>query len=325
MLERLSVAPDKTTAPGHNGGVLHRDYETRGVLDLRKVGAHKYAADSRTEVLCCAYAVADDPVQLWLPGDPVPAPFVEAARDPSWVVVAHNDQFESVIERHIMAPRFNFPPIPLERHRCTMAMALALGLPARLERLADALELANRKDAAGQRLMHQLSKPRRRRKDEDPSGTYYFDDPDRLHRLHSYCRQDVEVEHELFEQLPALPEPELDVWILSCLINDRGFRAHREFIAAARNIAKTAAPEIDAELAELTNNVVTGINQVARLLAWLQAQGFVASTPPVILPTTRTRSRPPRCCGCRRARSARAQRNITSAKFVSSASVTKAV
>jgi hypothetical protein len=44
--------------------VLHRDYETRGVLDLRKFGAHRYAADQNTETICCAYAVDDGPVQL---------------------------------------------------------------------------------------------------------------------------------------------------------------------------------------------------------------------------------------------------------------------
>jgi hypothetical protein len=37
--------------------------------------------------------------------------------------------------------------------------------------------------------------------------------------------------------------------------------------------AAQAAPEIDAELGDLTSGAVTGINQVARLLAWLQQQG----------------------------------------------------
>jgi hypothetical protein len=44
-----------------------------------------------------------------------------------------------------------------------MAMALAAGLPARLSAVSDALELSDRKDAAGERLMHQTSKPRRAR------------------------------------------------------------------------------------------------------------------------------------------------------------------
>jgi DNA polymerase len=126
--------------------VLHRDIETRGALDLRKVGAHRYAADQATEVLCVCYAVDGDPVKTWLPSDPVPPEFIEAARDPGWIVVAHNDQFETAIERHVLAPRHGFPLIPLNQHHCTMAAALALGLPGQLARLADALELANRKD-----------------------------------------------------------------------------------------------------------------------------------------------------------------------------------
>ena len=46
--------PRPVIAPRDSGPhVLHRDYETRGVLVLGKVGAHRYAADPRTEVLCC--------------------------------------------------------------------------------------------------------------------------------------------------------------------------------------------------------------------------------------------------------------------------------
>ncbi len=114
--------------------ILHRDSETRGRVDLRKVGAHKYAADPATEVICCAYAVDDGPVQLWIPGDPVPAEIIEAARNPAWSVAAHGDHFETAIEQHIMAPRYGWPLVPLERHICTQAMCLAVGLPAKLER-----------------------------------------------------------------------------------------------------------------------------------------------------------------------------------------------
>ena len=63
--------------------------------------------------------------------------------------------FETAIEQHVLAPQFGWPLIPIERHRCTMAMSLAAGLPARLSAAADALELGNRKDDAGERLMHQ--------------------------------------------------------------------------------------------------------------------------------------------------------------------------
>jgi hypothetical protein len=139
--------------------VLHRDYETRSTVSLKAVGAHRYAADPRTEVICVAYAVDHGPVQLCNPREPEPPEFVEAARNPSWIVAAHNDAFESAVEQYILRPRYNWSIIPSERHRCTMTMALAAGLPARLSAAADALELANRKDASGERLMHQMSKP----------------------------------------------------------------------------------------------------------------------------------------------------------------------
>ena len=79
--------------------VLHRDYETRSRLDLRKVGAFIYAADVSTQVLCAAYAVDDDPVQLWWPVDPLPLEFKEAATDPAWIACAHlsNNSNSSVL------------------------------------------------------------------------------------------------------------------------------------------------------------------------------------------------------------------------------------
>jgi DNA polymerase len=280
--------PLHITAPGtaadHDRGLvrvqhrLHRDYETRSRLILKKVGLHRYASSVFTEVYCCHYAVDDQPVQRWTPGNSVPPEVIEAAANPNWIVTAHNDPFESAIERHIMAPRFGWPEIPLERHSCTMARALAVGLPARLSAVADALELCNRKDAAGERLMHQMAKPRRARQGEDPAGVYYFDDADRLHRLYDYNRQDEEVERELDSRLPMLSEAEQALWVLNCTINQRGFSVHREFAQAGRKIAQAAGPELDAELAEITGGAVTKINQIEKLHGWLVQHGYTGET-----------------------------------------------
>src|SRR3954470_23785820 len=96
--------------------ILHRDYETRSRASLKACGALRYAADPSTTVLCVAYAVDDGPVQIWLPGNPVPKEFVEAAADPGWIVAAHGDHFETAIEQHVLQP-LGWPLIPLERHR----------------------------------------------------------------------------------------------------------------------------------------------------------------------------------------------------------------
>src|SRR5215472_3479214 len=253
--------------------VLHRDYETRSQAILKIVGAQRYAADSSSEVLCCCYAVDDDPVKALAPGDPVPSEFVLAAQNPNWFLAAFNDAFETAIEKLILLPRYGWPMVPIERHRCTQAMCLALGLPARLSAVANALELSHRKDAAGERLMHQTSKPRRAHKDENPDGVYSFEDAERLDRLYSYCARDVRVERELYNRLSPLSPTEQQLWQLNHQINVRGFHIDRAFAEAARKIAEAAAPEIDAEIAEITGRDITSINQVAKLMAWLQDHG----------------------------------------------------
>jgi len=257
---------------------LHRDYETRSRTNLKKVGAAVYAADPSTEVICAAFVVDDGLVQRWFPGDPVPPEFFEAAANPNWTVIAHNNIFESNIEQHVLNPGFGFPIVPSDRHRCTQAVSLSLGLPAKLGVLADALEFTNRKDAAGEKLMHLMSKPRKPRKGEDPNGVYWHEDGDKLWRLSDYNVQDVEVEREADERLLSLPDAEQKVWELSNKINARGFHVDRKFAEAARRIAKEAAPEIDAELTELTAGAVTGINQIAKLVEWLKVQGCEATS-----------------------------------------------
>jgi DNA polymerase len=272
----LTANSNTVIAPAQH--VLHRDYETRSTLELQNVGPWKYASGDYTDLWCCAYAVDDQPVKLWRPGDPAPPEFMQAAADPSWLLCAHNAPFEIAIEHFIMQRRYGWPKIPLQRQRCTMAAALALALPSKLELVAEALELLHRKDKAGQRLMLLMSKPRRPRKGEDPKGIYWFDDEDRLQRLGRYCCDDVESEREAYQQLRPLSPEEQQLWLLDLRINARGFFADRQLAEAARAIAQAAAPELDAELAQLTTGSVTSINQVARLKVWLSQQGCIADT-----------------------------------------------
>ena len=132
-----------------------------------------------------------------------------------------------------------------------MAMALALALPGKLELVAKALELIHQKDRAGQRLMLMMAKPRRPHKDETP-GLYWFDDDARLKRLYEDCKQDIQVERELYLQLQPLIPQELKLWQLDFVINTRGFHFNRTLAEAARKIAQALGPELNAELKHLT-------------------------------------------------------------------------
>jgi DNA polymerase len=242
--------------------VLHRDFETRSTIDLPDVGAWRYAADPTTDVWCVAYAVDDGPVKLWLPGQPIPDEFHIAARDPDWIVVAHNDAFETAIEQRILAPRYGWPIVPIERHRCTMAMAAASALPAKLKTVAEVLELSARKDDDGSRLMKQLARA--------GNGNA---EPDKLDRLYAYCRQDVEVERELFHRLPPLTDDEQALWVLDQIINQRGFYTDGPLLDASSRIAAEAGQATQNELARITDGALTSTDQVAAMLTWLEEHG----------------------------------------------------
>jgi DNA polymerase bacteriophage-type len=248
--------------------ILFHDFETRSTLDLKRVGAHVYAMHPTTDVWCCAYAIDDGEVKIWKRGDPVPEEFIEAA-----TTSAFNDQFERLITTHIMAPRYGWPIVPIERRRCSMAAALALALPGKLEKVAAALNLTNRKDAAGHKLMLKMSRPRKPRVDEDSAGIYWLEDPERLERLYSYCKQDVEVERELHHRLRPLILEEQARWQYDTIVNDRGFHVDRTLATTMVRIADAARTEIDTELTKITDGAVTSIAQTDKLIAWLADRG----------------------------------------------------
>jgi DNA polymerase len=253
--------------------ILHRDYETRSVRKLKECGAHRYAADPTTEVLCASFAVDDGPVQLWIPGQPAPPEFVEAARNPNWLVCAHNDGFESAIEREILGPRHGWPLIEQSRHRCTMAQARALALPAGLDRLAKALSLPFTKDNDGHRLMLRMSRPRPPRKGEDPTKVYWFEDQDRLAQLYAYCQRDTETEREAYRRLPPLSDSETALWQLDVIINDRGIAVDRSLAQAAVEIVDAVLAEIDTSIAESTGGAAERASQRNRIVDWVASQG----------------------------------------------------
>ncbi len=252
--------------------ILHIDFETRSTVSIKIVGAWRYATHAATDVWCAAFAIDDGEVKLWIPGDPVPQEIVTAANDPTRIVAAHNANFERQIIQHVM-PRHGWPQIPLAQYRCTMASSSSCALPAALEKVAHELKLEHQKDTAGGRLMLQMSMPRRPRQDEDPSSTYWFDDPERLERLYRYCKQDVEVERELYHRLLPLIPGEQEIYALDQRINDRGFHTDGELITAALEISESASTAIDTELATITGNTITSIGQVARIIPWLAGRG----------------------------------------------------
>ena len=252
--------------------ILHHDYETRGVLYLDEVGAWRYSQDPMTDVWGCAFAVDDGPIEWWRPGEPIPEPFVIAAQDPTWLTCAYNDTFERLITQHVTGPRYGFPLVPIERRRCLQASSLALALPGKLDKVAKALNL-EQKDAAGHRVMLQMARPRKPHKDEDPSGIYWVDDPEKHEALKAYSKADVAVERALYHRIGMLPEAEQKLWELDSVINDRGIHLDGDLIEAAINVCEQVKPALRAELAALTDGLVVSLDQHIKFKAWVNTNG----------------------------------------------------
>lgn len=247
---------------------LSVDFESRSACDLRKAGIYRYAEDPTTEILCMAYAFGDEPVQLWLPGDPIPARIRQHIRA-GGEMRAHNAQFERLMWR-ILAERFYFPTPALRQWRCTAAEAAAMGLPRALGRVASILRVPAEKDEAGHKVMLKLCKPRRIEKD----GTIvWWDDPADFAILFAYCKRDVDAERGVAKRLRRLDASELAVYHLDQETNDRGVFIDQPLILAAQKIVDRAMREASEELESLTEGAVDAVTQVAKLTAWLNTQG----------------------------------------------------
>jgi DNA polymerase len=262
-IPELAAARDPAAAH-----VLNFDYETRSHLDLTVVGTSRYAAHPTTDVTVVGYAVDDEPVQIWSglwADDPVPPEFIEAANNPAWITVAHNDYFERSISRHILEPCYGFPAIPLERRRCTMAAARAMALPGALEDAAEALGLPFKKDTIGKKLMLAMSAPR-------PDGSWIEDEASR-EGLYAYNRQDVEAERAVFKVVPLLIEAEQIVWQHDQIINDRGFHTDGELLEAALEVVTVEGAKRQAEFRDITG--LKDTNQLKQWMAWLAARNCI--------------------------------------------------
>ncbi len=189
-------------------------------------------------------------------------------------VVAHNAAFEFEIWNEIMAKRHGWSPLKLTQMTCTMAMAYAMALPGDLDRAAAAVGLEHKKDAAGHRLMLQMCKPREVR----PDGTVvWWDDEERMQRLHEYCRQDVRVERELEKRLMQLSGDEVELWRLDHEINSRGITIDRHGVEAALRVVDHEKKRLADRFRGVTSNFVGVPTEHKRLTEWVNARGVETS------------------------------------------------
>jgi DNA polymerase len=254
--------------------IAHVDFETASLADLSKIGAYKYARHPSTRILCFAWAIDDDEPVLWFPR------YSDAPRDLKDVVAAGceihawNAAFEFNIWNTVGA-QFGLPPLPIERFHCSMARATYWGVPPKLEHAAHVVGTNVRKDIEGGKLMRQMMRPRKHRKDEDPTVIRWWDDedPDKLIRLGDYCAQDVRTERAIVRRLKPMPMTERQVWLLDQRMNMRGLRLDLNAVERMSLIVNQELRRLGIALAELTDGEITSTTQTARIVKYLFAQG----------------------------------------------------
>ena len=211
------------------------DFETRSACDLKVAGVYNYAQHGSTEVLCMSYALDDEDVQTWLPGQPFPD--ITGHR-----IMAHNAAFERLIFWYVLQL-----DIPLESFYCTAAQARANCAPGSLEDVGRFAGASMKKDHRGAQLIRKMSVPP------------YEESPELTAEMVAYCEMDVKAMRAVSKAMRPLSAVELQDYHVNERINDRGVLVDVELCRAAVKYASAELVEIQDIVAEVTEGAITSV------------------------------------------------------------------
>ena len=243
------------------------DLETRSKVSVRDVGAYRYAEEPSTEVICCAVAINDEPVEVFdyysctMGLEQCLGPVFAA---PGRVFVAHNQDFERCVLSKLLGPWIL--DLPWED---TAARAAAMSLPRKLEDLGLFFwptDPALQKDKEGSRVMLQLSMPRRSSKANPDLWWTPETKPEAFDRLYSYCAQDVEVSRRVYRKTLDLSPTEDRVWRLTERMSRGGVQLDTESLPLAQAHLEARTSVLAARFEELTGCVPKSPVRVAQAL-----------------------------------------------------------
>lgn len=250
---------------------LHLDWETRSQADLAKIGMYAYCQDETTSIwLGCYRFEGDKDVATWLAGQAFPDRVINHVAA-GGIVVAHNAAFERCVWNHVLPRQLgtDLPKMTIEQMDCTMARALAMGMPGGLGVVAAIVGAEVQKDMQGASNMKRMAKPR---SIKDGVVTWW-DEPERIERLKSYCIDDVRAEEGVDLALPALSKSDLDAWRLDQYMNERGIFLDREFAHKAQDVVDEIKDRLGGQLGRITSGEVTSCTKRQAIVDWLIKRG----------------------------------------------------
>lgn len=257
----------KTTQPKD---ILSIDLETYSSISLKDCGVYKYVESPDFAILLCSFSLNGGPMETYelACGDELPQSFIDALTDPNILKEAHNAQFERVcLTKHLYGSYDNF--LDPTQWVCTMAHAAILGLPSALEKVGQALGLADdkKKLSTGKALIRYFSVPS---KTQGRIRNLPYHDMNRWDLYVEYNAQDVVTEIEIERILSQYPTPEIErkIYALDQRINDRGALLDMELVEDIIEYNNAYQEELMTRAKELTG--LDNPNSNNQLLRWLK-------------------------------------------------------
>ena len=256
------------------------DIETFSSVDIKN-GAYAYSEAPDFEILLIAYKFSDeDKVKLIdLTDDPEELEnlrFWDALTDPEVVKTAYNANFErTCLARH------TGEVMPPEQWRCTMVLAVQLGLPRSLAAVGPALGLTEeeQKKKTGAALIQYFCKPcKPTRTNGQRTKNTRLHAPEKWELFKEYNIQDVVTEQIILKRLRDFrpDQSEQDLWTLDQEINDRGVLLDIPMAGSIVEFDTERSADLLAEAQQITG--LSNPNSLAQLKPWLADNGLATDT-----------------------------------------------
>ncbi len=229
--------------------MIYLDFETRSERDI-SAGTYNYCLDPSTKALMMAWAIDDEPVELWSAGEPLPVKLQQAFMDGHKLVAVN-----AVFDRLVFG--YTFFDTIIEDWICASAWFRVNGLPASLENAGIAINSDIQKDFRGKQLIKECCQP--------PFNDHM------LPELGDYCIRDVEAMRDIIKCLRPMSDDELNDYWINEHVNDRGVLIDEDTAACAQAYFESERGTGNQMLAKITEGKVTATTQTAKLTEWIRS------------------------------------------------------
>ena len=248
---------------------LYMDTETYSALDLRKCGTFRYAEEC--EIMIVVWAVDDGEVHCW--DRTITEEFPEQLKadlDRCTEIWFHNAMFDYAVLKYS-----GLLELPINKLRCSMVSALSHGLPGALDDLCEIFKIDHDKAKIkdGKRLIQLFCKPRP--KNSKLKRATRETHPEEWTRFIEYAVNDIEAMRAVHKKLPTWNyprEPELSLWHLDQIINDRGILIDREHAEATLRAVERAKQRLSEQTVDMTDGRLQSTTQVQATIDYIMEE-----------------------------------------------------